>query len=118
VSRHAGTTTLATVAVAFTASTVFGVVMSWRLNHQRRQAFLTARREARLRADLETTAAEIRTLRGLLCICAWCKRIRDEADHWQPVEKYVQTRTPASFTHGICPDCLRAQEAAAADGHG
>jgi hypothetical protein len=58
---------------------------------------------------LETALAEVRTLKGLLCICAWCKRIRDEATVWESVEEYVQSRTHASFSHGICPDCLRSQ---------
>lgn len=106
VSRHADGATLRTVAVAFAASTVFGVVTSWQLNRRRREAFLGTLREARLRDRLEAAAAEIRTLRGMLCICAWCKRVRDETEAWQPVEGYVQDRTAARFTHGICPDCL------------
>lgn len=106
VARHADATTLRTAALAHTAATFFGVVTSWRLNHRRRQAYLGTVREARLRAGLEAAAAEVRTLRGMLCICAWCKRVRDEAAAWQPVEGYVETRTAARFTHGICPDCL------------
>lgn len=106
VARHAGGTTLRTVALAHAAASFFGVVTSWRLHHRRRQAYLGTVREARLRAGLEAAAAEIRTLRGMLCICAWCKRVRDEEAAWQPVEGYVETRTAARFTHGICPDCL------------
>jgi hypothetical protein len=48
----------------------------------------------------------MRVLRGLLPICAWCKRIRDEDGDWSAVETYVQTHSEASFTHGICPDCI------------
>ena len=97
--------------MAHAAANFFGAVTSWRLNRRRRQAFLGTVREARLRAGLEAAAAEIRTLRGMLCICAWCKRIRDEAQAWQPVEGYVETRTAARFTHGICPDCLESHAA-------
>lgn len=48
-----------------------------------------------------------RTLSGLLPVCAWCRRIRDGEDHWQPLETYVQSRFAAKVTHGLCPDCER-----------
>jgi hypothetical protein len=48
----------------------------------------------------------MRFLRGLLPICAWCKRIRDEQGDWSAVESYVQAHSEAEFTHGICPDCV------------
>ena len=48
---------------------------------------------------------ELAHLRGLLSICAYCKAIRDEYDAWVPVERYIQERTPAFFSHGICPRC-------------
>jgi len=48
---------------------------------------------------------EVKQLQGLLPICAYCKRIRDEADAWSQVEEYVGRRTDAQFSHGICPDC-------------
>lgn len=69
------------------------------------QSMLEAR--AKLIRDLETALGEIRTLRGLLPICAWCKRIRDEQDGatWKSVECYVAEHTEAEFTHGICPEC-------------
>ena len=48
---------------------------------------------------------EVRQLQGLLPICSYCKRIRDEADAWSQVEEYVSHRTAAQFSHGICPTC-------------
>jgi DNA-binding response OmpR family regulator len=54
---------------------------------------------------------EVKQLEGLLPICAYCKKIRDEADHWAPVEVYLARRTEASFSHGICPECFEAQVA-------
>jgi DNA-binding response OmpR family regulator len=48
---------------------------------------------------------EVKQLEGLLPICTYCKRIRDEADSWSQVEEYVGRRTEAQFSHGICPDC-------------
>jgi hypothetical protein len=94
--------------MAYGLSNLFGAVMSWRLN-RRREAFLGALREAAVRVSLEKAVAEIRTLWGLLNVCAWCKRIRNEAETWQSLEPYVQSRTHAAFTHGICPDCLQGQ---------
>jgi hypothetical protein len=105
--RRADGATLWGVGGAYALSHLFGAATSWRLNRRRREAFLGGLREAGLRAGLEAALAEVRTLRGLLCICAWCKRVRGEAQAWESVEDYVQTRTHASFSHGICPDCLQ-----------
>ena len=57
---------------------------------------------------LETAAAEARSLRGLLPICASCKRIRDAGGHWDRLEHYIEAHSEASFTHSICPECTRA----------
>jgi PAS domain S-box-containing protein len=56
--------------------------------------------------DLTKALASIRTLRGLLPICASCKKIRDDGGYWQKVESYITQHTEAEFTHGICPDCM------------
>jgi DNA-binding NtrC family response regulator len=58
-----------------------------------------------LLARLEKSLKEIRTLRGLLPICAWCKNIRDDNGYWKNVEAYISENTDAIFTHGICPAC-------------
>lgn len=109
VCRQADGATLLMAGTTYALSHLFGAVTSWRLNHRRRETFLGALREAELRTSLEAAMAEIKTLRGLLCICAWCKRIRDEAETWESMEEYVQSHTHASFSHGICPDCLQSQ---------
>jgi hypothetical protein len=57
--------------------------------------------------ELEQSKAEIGQLRGLLPICASCKRIRDGDQQWILIEKYIEVRSEASFTHGICPECVR-----------
>jgi GAF domain-containing protein len=46
-------------------------------------------------------------LEGMLPICAWCKRIRDDDGYWAKVEAYLHKRTGVDFTHGICPECLK-----------
>lgn len=55
--------------------------------------------------ELEHALNHIKTLRGLLPICAWCKKIRDDGNFWRAVEDYVAHHTDARFTHGICPSC-------------
>jgi hypothetical protein len=57
-------------------------------------------------ADLQHALAEVKTLSGLLPICANCKKIRDDRGYWTQVESYIGRRAAVSFSHGICPDCL------------
>jgi integral membrane sensor domain MASE1 len=59
----------------------------------------------RLVADLQKALAEIKTLRGLIPICAWCHKVRDDAGFWQGIEGYLDARTEATFSHSICPAC-------------
>ena len=56
--------------------------------------------------ELEEALAQVDHLQGLLPICAYCKKIRDDRNYWHQVESYVTARTAARFSHGICPDCL------------
>jgi integral membrane sensor domain MASE1 len=57
--------------------------------------------------ELEEALMRVKELHGLLPICAWCKRVRDDHDYWHSVEEYISERTDAQFSHGICPDCLQ-----------
>lgn len=54
---------------------------------------------------LEAALGRVKRLQGLLPICAWCKRVRNDQNYWQQVESYVAERTDARFSHGICPEC-------------
>jgi YesN/AraC family two-component response regulator len=56
-----------------------------------------------LRAALE----KVKTLSGLLPICACCKKIRNDDGYWDQLEFYIQQHSEAEFSHGLCPDCLR-----------
>lgn len=53
--------------------------------------------------------AEMKQLKGLLPVCAYCNRIRDDDDSWMRIEKYITRRTDAAFSHGICPDCYESR---------
>ena len=55
--------------------------------------------------ELEQALQQVKQLGGLLPICSYCKRIRDDQNYWQQVESYVSAHTEARFSHGICPDC-------------
>jgi AmiR/NasT family two-component response regulator len=61
----------------------------------------------RLNAELQAALDQVRTLSGLLPICAACKKIRDDQGYWHQVESYIQEHSDAKFSHGICPDCAR-----------
>jgi DNA-binding response OmpR family regulator len=63
------------------------------------------RRLAERIAELEEALARIRRLEGLLPICAWCKRIRNAQNAWEPLEIYLSEHSEATFTHGMCPEC-------------
>ena len=59
----------------------------------------------RLIQELQTALAKVKLLSGLLPICAGCKKIRDDQGYWRQVESYIQKRSEATFTHGMCPEC-------------
>jgi len=50
--------------------------------------------------------SQVKTLSGLIPICASCKKIRDDKGDWQRIEEYIEERTNAEFTHGLCPECF------------
>ena len=56
---------------------------------------------------LQNALNDVQRLKGLLPICASCKRIKDERGAWQLLEVYLQSHSEAKFTHGVCPDCLQ-----------
>ena len=61
----------------------------------------------RLITELTDALAQVKTLSGLLPICSSCRQIRDPEGKWSRVEEYIQARTDAEFTHGICPKCAK-----------
>jgi PAS domain S-box-containing protein len=61
----------------------------------------------RLIKSLQEALADIKVLSGLVPICSNCKKIRDDKGFWMQLESYIQERSNANFTHGICPDCMK-----------
>ena len=66
----------------------------------------SAERE-RLIANLQSALAEVKTLSGLLPVCGWCKKIRNDTGYWDSVEGYLKHSSGVEITHGICPDCSK-----------
>lgn len=58
--------------------------------------------------ELEDAMSRVKRLQGLLPICAYCKRIRDDRNYWRQVDKYIGEHTDVQFSHGICPECSSA----------
>ena len=61
--------------------------------------------EAATRRDVERALAQVKQLHGMLPICAYCKKIRNDRNYWETIESYIGERSAATFSHGICPDC-------------
>jgi PAS domain S-box-containing protein len=67
----------------------------------------TSEEREKLIKELQYALENIRTLQGLIPICASCKKIRDDKGYWGQVEEYIMGHTDAKFSHGICPDCAK-----------
>ena len=64
---------------------------------------------ARQKADLEAALARVKQLEGIIPICMYCKKIRDDQESWHQLEAYISRHTEAQFSHGMCPDCFTAR---------
>ena len=71
---------------------------------------LTLKEKEKLVAELQEALEQVKALRGLLPICAWCKKIRNDKWYWEKLETYISTHSEAEFTHSICPECLANEE--------
>ncbi|MBU0944252.1 MAG: hypothetical protein KJ804_22315 [Proteobacteria bacterium] len=61
----------------------------------------------RMRLRAEVSEQQVKILEGCLPICSYCKKIRDEDDHWNQIEMYIRDHSEAEFTHSICPNCAK-----------
>jgi PAS domain S-box-containing protein len=66
---------------------------------------LSDQERERLIIELQEALAQVKTLSGMLPICASCKKIRDDQGYWKQIEAYISEHSEAEFSHGICPDC-------------
>ncbi len=71
-------------------------------------ALLTAMEELKKKnKKLKFALSEVKTLQGLLPICSYCKKIRDDKGYWNQIESYIGKHSEATFSHGICPECYK-----------
>lgn len=76
-----------------------------RLQENRQKLERANREKEQLIGELQSTLQEIDLLRGILPICACCKKVRNDSGYWEQVEEYIRARSKAQFSHSICPDC-------------
>ena len=79
-------------------------VMITLLDQQRRH---TLQKHAETNQVLQKALDEIKTLRGILPICSYCKKIQTDSQTWVELDNYVRKHSEAEFSHGVCPDCLQ-----------
>lgn len=60
--------------------------------------------------ELENALEQVKVLSGIIPICAWCKKIRDDSGYWDQLEHYISEHSDADFTHGVCPECFEKQK--------
>jgi hypothetical protein len=80
--------------------------------HQEVKIEMENRKRAQIQKDkliieLKDALKKVKTLSGMLPICASCKKIRDDKGYWNQIEGYIQSHSDAEFSHGICPDCAK-----------
>lgn len=98
---------VATTLVAFTARRLYHLDRRRKVAEDEIRALNEGleRKVAVRTQELEVSLAQVKQLRAMLPICAWCKKIRDDQDYWHAVESYISRHTNTRFSHGICPDC-------------
>jgi PAS domain S-box-containing protein len=63
--------------------------------------------QEKLVEELQKALSDIRTLQGIIPICASCQKIRDDKGYWEQIESYIKKHSEADFSHAICPDCAK-----------
>ena len=81
------------------------VVSAVRANRSLQQRRRVEEEREKLIVQLQDALASVKTLTGLLPICAWCKKIRDDNGYYTSVEQYIESHLDAKVTHGICQEC-------------
>ncbi len=93
------------IPVSLIQANIIGVIFSIQFGRYRRMNFSLMLRDQKEQARLKEALDNVKTLSGMLPICACCKKIRDDQGYWASVEKYISDRVEVSFTHGLCPTC-------------
>lgn len=92
------------ILMVFVVLVIFAVVFGVR---HRRDLISLNRDVTRKNEELQAAISEIKQLKGIIPICANCKKIRDDKGYWHQVEVYIGEHSAAEFSHGLCPDCVK-----------
>lgn len=95
------------VGVSVLVPALIAPVTIWALMRMLIEVESARARQSELLAELSQAYEEVRTLEGMLPICASCKDVRDDRGYWHQVENFVSHRSSVEFSHSICPDCVR-----------
>ncbi len=96
------------IMVSHILGNLMGAYVSWNLHFSRRMQYRHWKTEKDLKEELQEAAENIKTLKGLLPICARCRKVRDDGGYWKNLEDYVQSRMDTTFSHGLCEECEKA----------
>ncbi len=77
------------------------------LRHEIEQRIQAEQEKDTLIVDLKAALAEVKTLWGILPLCTFCKKIRDDKGHWEQVDVYIHKHSEADISHSVCPDCMK-----------
>ncbi len=94
-------------AIIYSFGWLFCTIILLLLTYSLRRLYLSNSILGEKNNELQNALKEIKTLRGIVPICSFCKQIRDDKGFWNQVETYVAKYTDAEFSHGICPDCMK-----------
>lgn len=94
------------VLAAYTLVNVWGLLSSSRIGQSHRRRFVLLTQEKALRQELETALAEVKVLRGIIPICSFCNKIRNDDGYYEALEAYISRYSEAHFSHTLCPDCF------------
>lgn len=97
-----------TASILCTFGSITGILVgqAWFADRHRVQLHRRSRALSATRDELRAALATVKTLEGIIPICMFCKKTRDDAGYWQGVERFIEQRTQAEFSHGICPECM------------
>jgi hypothetical protein len=98
---------IASIIGAYIFANICGFFIANRMAISRRHIFQLLNEEKSVNAKLEAAIKEIKTLQGILPMCAYCKKIRNDKGYWDQLEGYLAEHTDALFSHSVCPDCLK-----------
>lgn len=89
---------LTSILIAFCGGLVVVFIFTFNIHKYENEQY-------RLIKNLQQALSEVKVLRGFIPICSSCKKIRDDQGYWNQIESYIQERSEAEFSHGICPEC-------------